>query len=233
MSPRRPSVIICSAIGLTAFALVTVVLMRPCSISAPARFAYSALRCDESRPSFLPVRWCRTGRLLNLLSTAAVLGPPLSPRSRSPCWPSVSLTSSIDFLPKFGIEASSFSVFVTRSPIVSMPTRFRQLYERTPSSSSSIGKFSIPCASETSTIRRCRAPAGRPRSPPTLSRSVKIASWRIRISAACAIASFRIDRAVRRDVEDQLVVVGALPDARRLHVVRDAAGSARTSSRPG
>ena len=38
MSPRRPSVIICSAIGLTAFAFVTVVLIRPCSISAPARF---------------------------------------------------------------------------------------------------------------------------------------------------------------------------------------------------
>src|SRR3954471_3931207 len=32
----------------------------------------------------------------------------------------------------------------------------------------------------------------------------------------------RIDRAVGRDVEDQLVVVGALPDARRLHVVGDA-----------
>ena len=59
---------------------------------------------------------------------------------------SVSLTSSIDFLPKFGIAASSFSDLETRSPIVSMPTRLRQLYERTPSSSSSIGKFSIPCA---------------------------------------------------------------------------------------
>src|SRR5437764_14893682 len=59
MSPRRPSVINCSAIGLTAFALVTVVLIRPCSISAPARFAYSAFRWAESRPSFLPALWCR------------------------------------------------------------------------------------------------------------------------------------------------------------------------------
>jgi hypothetical protein len=49
-------VIIRSAIGLTAFAFVTVVLIRPCSISAPVRFAYSARRCAESRPSFLPVR---------------------------------------------------------------------------------------------------------------------------------------------------------------------------------
>ena len=32
--------------------------------------------------------------------------------------------------------------------MVSMPTRLRQLYERTPSSSSSIGKFSIPPASD-------------------------------------------------------------------------------------
>src|SRR2546429_7551206 len=70
--------------------------------------------------------------------------PPFSPRRVRPCVASVSLTSSIDFLPKFGIAASSFSVFTTRSPIVSIPTRLRQLYERTPSSSSSIGKFSIP-----------------------------------------------------------------------------------------
>src|SRR5262249_12455188 len=112
---------------------------------------------------------------------------PSSPRSVSPCAASVSLTSSTDFLPKFGIAASSFSVFTTRSPIVSMPTRLRQLYERTPSSSSSIGKFSIPCASGIS---------GCAQSPPTLSvrcsirsMSVKIASCLIRISDACAIAS--------------------------------------------
>src|SRR5438034_2255437 len=59
-SPRLPRVIICSANGLTAFALASVVLIRPCSISEPARFAYSALRCAESRPSFLPARWWRT-----------------------------------------------------------------------------------------------------------------------------------------------------------------------------
>src|SRR5438132_344757 len=36
--PRLPSVIICSANGLTALAFASVVLIRPCSISAPARF---------------------------------------------------------------------------------------------------------------------------------------------------------------------------------------------------
>src|SRR3954454_21754481 len=37
--------------------------MRPCSISEHARFAYSALRCAESRPSFLPVRAWRMALL--------------------------------------------------------------------------------------------------------------------------------------------------------------------------
>src|SRR5206468_6237909 len=62
-SPRRPRVIIFSAYGLTALAFAWVVLMRPCSISEHARFAYSALRCAESRPSFLPVRAWRMALL--------------------------------------------------------------------------------------------------------------------------------------------------------------------------
>src|SRR5947207_11737336 len=68
-SPRRPSVIIFSAYGLTAFAFASVVRIRPCSISEQARFAYSARRCDASRPSFLPVRPCR----MALLETAAAV----------------------------------------------------------------------------------------------------------------------------------------------------------------
>src|SRR5579864_4569135 len=62
-SPRRPSVIICSANGFTAFAFASVVRIRPCSISEHARFAYSALRCDASRPSFFPVRAWRIALL--------------------------------------------------------------------------------------------------------------------------------------------------------------------------
>src|SRR5436305_580944 len=42
--------------GFTAVAFASAVLMRPCSSSEHARFAYSALRWDGSRPSFLPVR---------------------------------------------------------------------------------------------------------------------------------------------------------------------------------
>src|SRR5438477_5269651 len=68
-SPRRPSVIIFSAYGFTAFAFASVVRIRPCSISEQARFAYSARRCEASRPSFLPVRPCR----MALLETAAAV----------------------------------------------------------------------------------------------------------------------------------------------------------------
>src|SRR5436190_22501671 len=71
-SPRRPSVIICSAYGFTAFAFASVVLIRPCSISEHVRFAYSAFRCAESRPSFLPVLACRTGALLQAYAAAVV-----------------------------------------------------------------------------------------------------------------------------------------------------------------
>ena len=99
---------------------------------------------------------------------------------------SVSLTSSIDLRPKLGIAASSFSLLDTSSPIVSIPTRLRQLYERTPSSSSSMGKFSIACVAR----RLGAASAAASPKPSIFSRSVKIASWRIRISAACATASF-------------------------------------------
>src|SRR6266481_8598486 len=76
-SPRRPSVIIFSAYGLTAFAFACVVLIRPCSISEHARFAYSAFRCAESRPSFFPVFACRIGRLLQ--APAAVVAAEIEP----------------------------------------------------------------------------------------------------------------------------------------------------------
>ena len=44
-------------------------------------------------------------------------------RSASPRACRVSITSSIDFLPKFGIAFSSDSVFETRSPTVWIPAR--------------------------------------------------------------------------------------------------------------
>src|SRR6266536_1517565 len=74
-------------------------------------------------------------------------------------WASVSTTSSIDFLPKLGIALSSPSDFEIRSPTVWMPARLRQLYERTPSSSSSIRMSSIgeraACACAVLDTRQC------------------------------------------------------------------------------
>src|SRR6266498_138001 len=148
-------------------------------------------RAREVGVERLPVR----GVAAELLPCAAVAQryaprPPSSPRKVRPCPARVSLTSSTDFLPKFGMPASSVSVLVTRSPIVSIPTRFRQLYERTPSSSSSIGKFSIPCARDSDGPAPSAGAVATSPKPWIFSTSVKIASWRMRISAACAIASF-------------------------------------------
>src|SRR3954465_7227758 len=150
------------------------------------------------------------------------------------------MTSSIDFLPKFGIALSSPSDFEMRSPTVWMPARLRQLYERTPSSSSSMRMSCIgpawpppppplTCARPSPSIW----PAAPVRMSSMRSGSLKIASCWMRISAASRIAACgstapagsRVRRggAVGLDVEGGLVVVGALADARRLDRVRDAA----------
>src|SRR6476659_8523631 len=77
-SPRRPRVMIFSTYGFTALALASVVRIRPCSISEHARFAYSARRCAESRPSFLPdIPW-RIG-LLEAPGAAAVVAAEVEP----------------------------------------------------------------------------------------------------------------------------------------------------------
>src|SRR5207237_2183074 len=83
----------------------------------------------DQRARQVRVERLAVGRVAAELLARAVVPQmaPSSPRSVRPCEASVSLTSSIDFLPKFGIAASSVSVFVTRSPIVSIPTRLRQL----------------------------------------------------------------------------------------------------------
>src|SRR5688500_3500242 len=116
--------------------------------------------------------------------------PARSPRPRAS---RVSLTSSIDLRPKFGIAASSDSDFCTRSPTVWMPARFRQLYERTPSSSSSIRMSSIPPAEAPAPSPMPSAPATSAapwsRRASTRSASVKIARYLMRISAASRSAA--------------------------------------------
>src|SRR4051812_47877446 len=61
------------------------------------------------------------------LMTRLLMAHDQSVRSVSPRCERVSMTSSIDFLPKFGMAASSPSDLDTRSPTVWMPARLRQL----------------------------------------------------------------------------------------------------------
>src|SRR4249919_135144 len=139
----------------------------------------------EEGAAHVRVERLSVGRIPAQLAALALV-PHSAPRRFRPCAWSVSFTSSIDFLPKFGIAASSASVLEMRSPIVSMPTRFRQLYERTPSSSSSIRMFSIPWAdgaAASAAAPSCRIARS------AASMSVKIDRYLIRISAASFIAS--------------------------------------------
>ena len=181
----------------------------------------SALRCEALRESLLLSCWWRMEPRMTLRRLA---GPEVEPASVR-----VSMTSSIDLRPKFGIAFSSDSDFCSRSPTVWMPARFRQLYERTPSSSSSIRMSSIPsgsrpprgvAAAAVGARRRARRP-GRC-SASRRSWSVKIASDLMRISAASRSAACGATRAVGLDVERELVVVGPLADARGLDLVGDA-----------
>src|SRR4051812_18218011 len=115
-------------------------------------------------------------------------------RRSSPRAFSVSMTSSIDLRPKFGIAFSSDSDFWSRSPTVCTPARLRQLYERTPSSSSSIRMSSIPSERPAGIAPAAppsppASPLSEPRSCSSRSASVKIASEEIRISAASRSAA--------------------------------------------
>src|SRR3954447_10385749 len=67
------------------------------------------------------------GAVARQLVSGLLMSHDQSVRSVSPRCERVSMTSSIDFLPKFGMAASSPSDLDTRSPTVWMPARLRQL----------------------------------------------------------------------------------------------------------
>src|SRR5919202_1211717 len=102
------------------------------------------------------------------------------------------MTSSIDFLPKFGIAASSPSDLETRSPTVWIPARF--VVERGDARRAGAQLLDAVLVGE-----------DRQGGDEDLRR---VAQRRL-----------GIDRAVRLDVERELVEVGALADARLLDVV--------------
>ena len=125
------------------------------------------------------------------------------------------LTSSIDLAPKLRMSSRSCSLRATSSPTVWMPSRLRQLYERTVRFSSSIssarsaasaasvgdGPMSMPSASRFSSLAR-----------PNSSTSVL---------PALATASRGPQALLGLDVQDQLVEVGPLLDSGRLDLVGD------------
>ena len=103
------------------------------------------------------------------------------------------MTSSIDFWPKFGMAPSSDSDFWSSWPMVSTPARFRQLNERTLSSSSSIRmSLSGPAALEPldSAAAVSATTGSRAVSSSTRSGSLKIARLLMRISEASRSAVF-------------------------------------------
>ena len=208
--------IICSANGFTAFAFASVVLIRPCSISEHARFAYSALRCAESRPSFLPVRRVPHRRYSRP-------PPPLSPRRLRPCC----CERLLDLLDRLLAEVRDRGELVLglhHEVADRLDADPLEAVVRADAELELLDREVLHPVRE----RRLGADA--------------VAGDRRRLAEALDLLDvredreladqdlgrlgervLRLDRAVGRDVERELVVVGALPDAGGLDRVRDAA----------
>src|SRR5436853_5161909 len=209
-SPRRPSVIIFSAYGLTALAFASVVRIRPCSISEHARFAYSALRWAESRPSFLPVRAWRTALLREAPAIVAAEGEPvlrerlldLLDRLLAEVRDRRELVLGLHHEIADRLDTDALQAVVGADAELELLDRevLHSLCDRL-------------CACTVLALRLTRhfdaLDVGEDRELP----DQDLGRLRERV--------LRIDRAVGRDVQVQLVVVGALADARRLDRVRD------------
>src|SRR5436190_5782667 len=215
-SPRRPSVIICSAYGFTAFAFASVVLIRPCSISEHVRFAYSAFRCAESRPSFLPVLACRTGALLQAYAAAVVAAEgetvlrqrllDLLDRLLAEVRDRGQLVLGLHDEVADRLDADALEAVVRAHAQLELldrevlhPVRQRRLGPR-----AAVGRG---------------GGLAEALDPVEIGEDRELTDQDL---GGLADRVARIDRTVSRDVENQLVVVGALTDASGLDVVRDA-----------
>src|SRR5665647_2028660 len=214
-SPRRPSVIIFSAYGLTALAFAWVVLIRPCSMSEHARFAYNALRWAESRPSFLPVRACR---IALLEASAAVVAAEIEP---------VLLERLFDLFDRLLAEVRDRGELVLRlhdevadrldadalQAVVRADAELELLDREV---LHPVGERGLGAGALAGDRRR-------------LAEALHLLDVREDRELAdqdlgsLAERVLRVDRAVGRDVERELVVVGALTDAGGLDLVGDAA----------
>ena len=144
------------------------------------------------------------------------------------------MTSSIDFLPKFGIAVElalglGDEVADRLDPrpleaVVGAHAELELLDEDVVHRRAAAGgRRAASAAPAPAPLSSAAMPPGPARSSSMRSSSVKIDSDEIRISAASRSAACGIDRAVGLDVERQLVEVGPLADARLLDRVRDAA----------
>ena len=126
------------------------------------------------------------------------------------------MTSSIDFAPKLRMLSRSASVHSVSWPMVLTPCRLRQLYERTERSSSSMGVSSTLSLSSTAAAKMPSSEHGR--------RGLLDEEHHVLVDDAAGAGDgvARIDRAVRLDLEGELVVVGTLADTRVLDHVRAA-----------
>src|SRR5437868_1038821 len=215
-SPRRPSVIICSANGFTAFAFASVVRIRPCSISEHARFAYSALRWAESRPSFLPVRAWRTALLREAPAVVAAEGEPVL-RER--------LLDLLDRLLAEVRDRRELVLGLHHEVADRLDTDALQAVVGADAELELLDREVLHPLGERD-VGRARAAVRRRRLGAEALDLLQVGEDRELADqdlGALADRVLGLDRAVGRDVEDQLVVVRALPDARRLDVVRDAA----------
>src|SRR5579884_3441361 len=218
-SPRRPSVIIFSAYGLTALAFASVVRMRPCSISEQAGVAYSALRCALSRPSFLPAFACRIGLGLEArASAAAVVAAEVEP---------VLLQGLLDLLDRLLAEVRDRRELVLRlhhevadrldaDPLqavvradAELELLDREVLHPVRERGLGAGPGAVDGRGLAEALDLLQVGEDRELADQDLRR------LRERV--------LRVDRAVGRDVERQLVVVGALADAGGVDLVRDAA----------
>src|SRR5437764_15471557 len=216
-SPRRPRVIIFSAYGLTALAFAWVVLIRPCSISEHARFAYSALRCAESRPSFFPLCACLTV-LLQAPAAATVVAAEVE---------AVLLQRLLDLFDRLLAEVRDRGQLVLRlhhEVADRLDADALQAVVRADAELELLDRVVHHPGRER--LRTDRITAGRADRVGDQIHLVdvredrKLADQDLRRLGERVL---RLDGAVGRDVQGELVVVGALTDAGRLHLVRNAA----------
>ena len=200
-----------SARPRTALALASVVMIRSWRNSATSRFRKSAQRCAVTRPSLKPALPCLISR---------------SPRPRAPEEVRVDAHAQgqaergergLDLVDRLLAQvlhdSRSSSVFCTRSATTMISWFFSALMARAGSGRSSSGLARLSCRKPSPAASTSSSSSSRPSG----------ARWRevgLQVAGRPGERLLRGHRAVGPDLEDQLLVVGDLPEPRVLHAVR-------------